>query len=80
MPTYETGDYIKVEFPDEATGIAEWIWVRVHLCDDKTKIVFGILDSKPVNDYDARVELGTHVAIAYTQIRDHKKGSDFRTN
>ncbi len=22
MPTYETGDYIKVEFPDEATGIA----------------------------------------------------------
>jgi hypothetical protein len=30
MPKYERGDYVKVEFPDEATGIAEWMWVRVH--------------------------------------------------
>ena len=23
MPTYERGDYVKVEFPDETTGIGE---------------------------------------------------------
>ena len=29
MP-YERGDYVKVEFPDEATGIAEWMLKRVQ--------------------------------------------------
>lgn len=24
MSTYERGDYIKVEFRDEATGVGEW--------------------------------------------------------
>ena len=80
MPTYEQGDYIKVEFPDEVTGIGEWMWVRVHHCDDEKKIVFGTLDSEPVNDYDAKVELGTDLATSYAQIRDHKKASEFRTN
>ena len=28
VPKYEAGDYIKVEFPDEATGVGEWMWVR----------------------------------------------------
>lgn len=28
MPRYEPGDYIKVEFPDETAGIAEWIRLR----------------------------------------------------
>ena len=25
MPTYEIGDYVKVEFPDETTGAGEWM-------------------------------------------------------
>lgn len=37
------------------------------------KVVFGTLDSKPVNDYNARVKLGTEFAIGYNPIRDHKK-------
>jgi hypothetical protein len=49
LPTYERGDYVKVEFPDEATGVGEWMWVRVHHCDDEKKLVFGTLDNKPVN-------------------------------
>jgi uncharacterized repeat protein (TIGR03803 family) len=28
--TYEPGDYVKVEFPDETTGIGEWMWVRIR--------------------------------------------------
>jgi hypothetical protein len=34
VPKYEAGDYIKVEFLDETTGVGEWMWVRVHSCDD----------------------------------------------
>jgi hypothetical protein len=41
MPTYRRGDYVKVEFPDEDTGVGEWMWVRVHRCDDEKKLVFG---------------------------------------
>ena len=29
MAKYIPGDYIKVEFSDEATAVAEWMWVRL---------------------------------------------------
>jgi hypothetical protein len=77
MPKYERGDYVKVDFPDEATGIGEWMWVRVHHCDDAKKMVFGTLDNQPINEYDGEVELGTELAISYAQIRDHKKTTEF---
>ena len=80
MPIYAPGDYVKVEFPDKATGIPEWMWVRVHHCDDEKKLVFGTLDNEPVNDYEGTIELGSELAISYTRIRDHKKASEFRTN
>lgn len=78
MGTYEQGDYVKVEFPDDTTGIAEWMWVRVHHCDDEKKLVFGSLDNEPVNDYRGEIELGSELVISYSQIREHRKPSEFR--
>ncbi len=74
--TYEPGDYVKVEFPDETTGIAEWMWVRVHHCDDEKKLVFGTLDNEPVNDYGVKLKLGSELAVAYSQIREHRHLDD----
>jgi len=76
-PPYRPGDYVKVEFPDETTGIGEWMWVRVTHCDDDKQLVFGKLDNKPLNDYDDKIGLGSHLAISYSQIRDHKKSTEF---
>ncbi len=78
MPTYERGDYVKVEFPDETTGIGEWMWVRVHHCDDENRLVFGTLDNEPVSDDDDRLKLGLELAVSYSQIREHKKPTEFR--
>jgi hypothetical protein len=75
MPRYELGDYVKVEFPDQVTGVGEWMWVRVHHCDDSKKLVFGTLDNEPVKDYEGKIELGSQVAVAYSQIREHKKSN-----
>ena len=77
MATYERGDYVKVEFPDESTGVGEWMWVRVHRCDDERKIVFGTLDNVPINDETGKLKLGTELAISFTQIRERKKSADF---
>jgi hypothetical protein len=77
MPAYEQGDYVKVEFPDEATGIGEWMWVRVLRCDDTKQIVFGTLDNEPVSDYGGKLRLGSELAVSYSQIREHRKASDF---
>jgi hypothetical protein len=77
MPNYERGDYVKVEFPDEATGVGEWMWVRVHHCDDEKKLVFGTLDNEPVKDYEGKIELGSELAVSYSQIREHKKPTEF---
>jgi hypothetical protein len=74
---YERGDYIKVEFPGEAGMPSEWMWVRVHHCDDTKKLVFGTLDNEPLNDYDSKVELGSELAVSYSQIREHKKPTEF---
>jgi len=76
-PRYEPGDYIKVEFPDELTGIGEWMWLRVQACDDERKIVFGKLDNEPVNDYQGKLKLGSQLAIRFSQIREHKRPTEF---
>jgi hypothetical protein len=47
MSTYNRGDYVKVEFRDDTTGVGEWMWVRVSRCDDERQIVIGTLDSEP---------------------------------
>ncbi len=77
MPTYERGDYVKVEFPDEATGIGEWMWVRVHHCDEEKQLVFGTLDNEPLDDHNGKLELGSELAVSYSQIREHRKPTEF---
>jgi hypothetical protein len=76
--SYEPGDYVKVEFPDEATGIGEWVWVRVIRRDDEKRIVFGTLDNEPIGEYAGKIVLGSELAVEYSQIRAHKKPSEFR--
>jgi hypothetical protein len=76
-PTYERGDYVKAEFPDEATGIGEWMWVRVTRSDEEKRLVFGILDNEPLNDYEGKVGLGSELAVSYSQIREHRKPTEF---
>ena len=77
MAKYEAGDYVKVEFPDEASGVSEWMWVRVRRCDEIQKVVFGTLDSVPVHDHKGKLTLGTELAISIAQIREHKKAWEF---
>jgi len=79
QPTYERGDYIKVELPDETTGIGEWMWMIVDHCDDQKRLVFGTLDNEAVNDYGGKVKLGSQLAVSYENIRDHRKAVDFRS-
>src|SRR5690348_11566180 len=73
---YKPGDYVKVEFPDEASGVAEWMWVRIRRCDDEKQIVFGTLDNAPINDPTGELKLGTELAISFSQIREHKAASE----
>ena len=77
MPKYAAGDYIKVEFPDEATGVAEWMWVLVRGCDDAKQLVFGTLDNAPINDASGKLKLGTELAIRFAQVREHRKPTEF---
>jgi hypothetical protein len=79
MPIYEKGDFIKVEFRDDTTGVGEWMWVRVHHCDDEKQLVFGALDSAPLNDHGKKLTLGTELAISFAQIREHRKPTDFQS-
>lgn len=76
--SYAPGDYVKVEFPDESTGIGEWMWVRVSRCDEEKQIVFGTLDNEPMNDYEGTVGLGSELAVSFSQIREHRKATEFR--
>jgi len=77
MPRYAPGDYVKVEFPDKITGVGEWMWVRVIRCDEQKQLVFGTLDNEPLNDYKGQVRLGSELAVSYSQIRDHRKATEF---
>ena len=80
QPAYERGDYVKVELADETTGVAEWMWMIVDHCDEDKRLVFGTLDNEPLNDYGKKVKLGSQLAVNYTQIREHRKGTDFKSS
>ncbi len=77
---YDRGDYVKVEFQAETPGLpGEWMWVRVHHCDEERQLLFGTLDNEPVvNPED--LQLGQELAISYGQIREHRKPWEFRKN
>jgi hypothetical protein len=75
--SYAPGDYVKVEFAGEAGMPSEWMWVRVSRCDDNKRVVFGTLDSEPLNDYCGKLELGSELAVSYSQIREHRKPTKF---
>jgi hypothetical protein len=77
LPKYEKGDFVRVEFPDELTGVSEWMWVYVHRCDDDGRIVFSALENAAVNDSTGRLKLGTELAVSFSQIREHRKAADF---
>jgi hypothetical protein len=77
QPIYERGDYVKVEFPDEATGIGEWMWMIVDHTDDKKRLVYGVLDNEPLNDYSGKVKRSSQLAVSYSQVREHKKPTEF---
>ena len=67
---------MKVEFPDEATGIGEWMWMIVDHTDDKKRLVFGTLDNEPLNEYGGKVNFGSQLAVSYDKIRAHRKRGD----
>ena len=55
MPRYNRGDFVKVDFSNETTGLGEWMWVRVRRCDDQKQLVFGTRDSHPPNDNGGKI-------------------------
>ena len=74
--TFASGDYVKFEIKNDATGESEWMWLKVDRCDDPNRLVFGWLDSEPVV-FSSDLKLGQHMAVSYDNVRDHKKSSDF---
>jgi uncharacterized protein YegJ (DUF2314 family) len=73
---FEQGDYVKVEFKDEATEEKEWMWIRVERSDEARQLVFGTLDNEPMVMTDLR--LGMEFAVTYDNIREHMKAGSFR--
>ncbi len=80
VPTYEQGDYIKVEFPDEATGVSEWMWGLVHHCDDEQERLahLGFLDNAPAQQLRQQTEAGVpNWPSALTRFVTNKKTWEF---
>ena len=64
MPRYESRDFVKVEFDSETKSQpTEWMWVRVHHCEDARQLVFGTLDNEPVVSSE-QLQLGQELAIS----------------
>ena len=73
---YERGDFVKAEFDSGVKGIpGEWMWVRVHHCDEERKVVFGTLDNEAVVNSEV-LRLGEELAISYSKIREHRKRTE----
>ena len=76
MPSYEAGDFVKVEFKDSQTGEREWMWVRVESVDDAKRIIFGWLDSQPILAHSGKLRVGSQLAVSYENVVQHKKADE----
>jgi hypothetical protein len=61
---------------DERTGASEWMWLLVDRVDAANQVLFGRLDSQPVV-FDKELSLGRELAVKFSNVREHKKASDF---
>jgi len=64
--------------PDETTGVAEWMWIRVDHCDEQQQLVFGVLDNVPLSDDNGKIRLGSELAVSFSRVRDHRKPWEFK--
>jgi hypothetical protein len=64
-PTYAVADRVEIEIGNER------LWLLVSRCDDRRRLVFGALDSEPVNDHDGKVALGSELVVSFSQIIEH---------
>jgi hypothetical protein len=55
------------------------MWLRVEGCDDEKRLVYGVLDNEPLNEYGGKVKLGSQLAVSYDKVREHRKATEFRT-
>lgn len=76
MAKYSAGDYVKVEFRNDATGESEWMWVQVDSCDDRMQLIFGRLDNLPVA-FAEKLKLHSEIAVSYRNVRDHRLAREF---
>jgi hypothetical protein len=67
---------VNVEFP-ETNGIREWMWVRVEVCNEKRRQIIGRLDNEPLNEYEGKLEHGRQLIVNFSQIREHRKPTEF---
>jgi hypothetical protein len=51
--------------PQEAEDAEKWL-------------VCSVLDSELLNDYNGNAGLGSELAISYSQIREHRKPTEFK--
>jgi hypothetical protein len=73
MATYNYGDFMKIDFPNDTVEVSEWLWARVIGCDDEQQLVYCILDNEPLDDHDDRIGLGSRLVVSFLQIREHRK-------
>ena len=73
QPEYQAGDHIKVEFEGEGGMPGEWMWLIVRSQDDTKRIVYGILDNEPINDYPGKLAPGSELAVSYDRIRAYRE-------
>ena len=67
MGRFQRGDHCKIEVG------REFLWLYVRDSDDEAGLVFGRLDSEPVDNPDLR--LGEELAVAYERVLDHRRFS-----
>jgi hypothetical protein len=49
----------------------------VSRCDEQRQLVFGTLDSEPLNDYNGKIGEESELAVSFSQVRENRKLTEF---
>jgi hypothetical protein len=61
----------------DATGVSEWMWLRIDHCDEQRQIVFGWLENPPDSDQQKPAKVEQLLAATFAKILEHRKRYEF---
>jgi hypothetical protein len=71
VPEYRHGEYVRIEVASRLPHPIS-VWMRVEYCDDKRRILYGVVDDDGSRQFGEELRSGAKLAATFRQVRERR--------